>query len=167
MKKIIVLLIFLLQFYISNSQTIESNKKAIENLYAAFNARNFPLFYSYFNDSIKVHFSNNKVFTITPLQIKTNIDPQIKAFPNVSDTISLILAEGDWVSICVRHTGINSDSLRGLPPSHKYIDYNVMEMYKLNNGKIIEIYVVEDHLSMYQQMGIIPYKIIKPLKPVD
>jgi predicted ester cyclase len=71
------------------------------------------------------------------------------------------------VSICVRHAGINSDSLRGLPPSNKYIDYNVMEMYKLNNGKIVEIYVVEDYLSMYQQMGIIPYKIIKPLKETE
>ena len=163
MKKIIILGLTLLLFYSSFSQQTKRNKETIQNFYAAFNARNFTTFYSYFNDSVLVHFSNNKNFTITPNEIRSSIDPQIKAFPDVSDTVSFILAEGEWVSICVRHTGTNSDSLWGLPPSKRVISYNVMEMYRLKNNKIVEIYVVQDHLSMYQQMGIIPFRITKSL----
>lgn len=165
MKKIIVLGLILLQFQPSFSQQTKKNKETIQDFYAAFNARNFARFYSYFNDSVLVHFSNNKNFTISPNEIKSSIDPQVKAFPDVNDTISFILAEGDWVSICVKHTGTNSDSLWTLPPSKKIISYNVMEMYRLKNNKIVEIYVVQDQLSMYQQMGIIPFRITKSLVP--
>jgi predicted ester cyclase len=94
---------------------------------------------------VLVHFSHNKNFVLTPEDIRSGIDPQVKAFPDVSDTISLIIAEGDWVSIRVRHEGTNSDSLWGLPPAKKFINYSVMEMYRLKNNKIVKIYVVEDH----------------------
>ena len=143
----------------STGQSINKNKAIINNLYESFNKRNFAAFYSSFADSVLVHFSNNQSFYITPLQVKKSIDPQVKAFPGIMDTILHIAAEDDWVSICVKHAGTNTDSLWGIPPSHKYIDYNVMEMYRLKNYKIIEIYVVEDFLSMYQQMGIIPGRV--------
>jgi predicted ester cyclase len=159
MNKFILALAFAGLALASNGQSLSKNKAVIQNLYEFFNKRNFTAFYSSFADSVLVHFSNNQSFYITPLQVKKGIDPQLKAFPGIMDTILHMMAEDDWVSICVKHAGVNADSLRGIPPSHKYIDYNVMEMYRLKNHRIIEIYVVEDFLSMYQQMELIPKRV--------
>ncbi|GEM_PF-5664602 len=164
MKKHLLLPLFVIIGIISFAQDTKSNKEIITRFYNAFNQRNFNLFYSCFADSVLVHFSGNKSFMITPAQIKEDIDPQVISFPDSYDTISLILAEGNWVSIHVRHTGTYKDSLWGLPPNKKYIDYSVMEMYRLENNKIKEIYVVNDRFSMLQQMGIIPKEIKSVLK---
>lgn len=157
-----LLLFGLIQF--ANGQSLVKNKDIIISLYETFNNRNFSLFYSKFADSVLVHFSNNQNIYITPNQIKASIDPQIKAFPDIKDTITQIVANKDWVSICVKHVGTHNDSLWSIPPSYKHVNYNVMEMYKLKNKKIVEIYVVEDFLGMYQQMGIIPINLRDLLK---
>jgi hypothetical protein len=167
MRKILFFILFGLQYFIAVAQPARSNKEIISHFYTAFNERNFGPFYACFSDSVFVHLSNYRNIILTPEQIKSGIDAQLKAFPDIQDTIALSIGEGDWVSICVNHAGINSDSLRGLPPSNKYVNYNVMEMYKLSKGKIVEIYVVEDQLGMYQQMGIIPNPIRRALKPED
>src|SRR5579871_4349290 len=150
MKKHLLLPLFVIIGIISFAQDTKSNKEIITRFYNAFNQRNFNLFYSCFADSVLVHFSGNKSFMITPAQIKEDIDPQVISFPDSYDTISLILAEGNWVSIHVRHTGTYKDSL--------------WEMYRLENNKIKEIYVVNDRFSMLQQMGIIPKEIKSVLK---
>jgi predicted ester cyclase len=159
MKFLTLSLLFLLAIVSSDAQQTKKNKETIRHFYDAFNKRDFKFFYSCFADSVIVHFSRNETFTITPADIKASIDPQLKAFPDANDILTMVLADEDWVSICVRHTGTNSDSLRNLPPAKKFIDYNVMEMYRLKENKIIEVFVVEDYLSMYQQMGIIPNSI--------
>lgn len=160
-----MLILSLLGFIKSgNGQTLTKSKDIIISLYSSFNERDFPTFYSKFNDSVLVHFSNNQTFNISPNQIKKSIDQQLKAFPRMKDTILQINAENDWVTICVKHAGTNEDSLWGIPPTQKYVDYNVIEMYRIKNSKIAEVYVVEDFLSMYQQMGIIPKRLADLLK---
>ena len=159
MKKSAFATLFSILFLTVCSQQSESNKNIVIKLYEEFNARDFSRFYAHFGDSVWVHVSNHVNFLTNAEGIRSAIDPQLKAFPGMMDTISLAIAEKDWVSICVRHVGFNSDSLWGLPPAKKMINYNVMEMYRLKENKIVEVYVVGDEMGMYRQMGIIPLKL--------
>ena len=146
------------------AQRTEQNKELIRKFYDAFNQRNFNYFYACFADSVLLHVSKNRTFTITPAAIKSDIDPQVKSIPDSYDILTRVLADGDWVSIYVRHTGTYKDSLWGLPANGKSLDYPVMEMYRIERGKIKEIYVVGDRLGMFNQMGIIPEEIKGVLK---
>ena len=115
MKFLTLSLLFLLAIVSSDAQQTKKNKETIRRFYDAFNKRDFKFFYSCFADSVIVHFSNNESFVISSNDIKSSIDPQLKAFPGANDILTMVLADEDWVSICVRHTGTNSDSLRNLP----------------------------------------------------
>jgi steroid delta-isomerase-like uncharacterized protein len=164
MKNIFSLILILTVAFSVSAQNTEKNKELIRKFYDAFNKRDFTFFYSCFADSVILHVSKNRQFIIKPGDIKSDIDPQVKSIPDSYDMLTMVLAEQDWVSIYVRHTGTYKDSLWGLPPNGKFLDYPVMEMYRVENGKIKEVYVVGDRLSMFTQMGIIPDDIKGVLK---
>lgn len=164
MKKALLIILLFAIVFSALAQNTGKNKELIRKFYDAFNKRDFNFFYSCFADSVLLHVSKNRQFIITPAGIKSDIDPQVKSIPDSYDVLTMVLAEHDWVSIYVRHTGTYKDSLWGLPPNGEFLDYPVMEMYRIENNKIKEIYVVGDRLSMFTQMGIIPQDINGVLK---
>lgn len=46
-------------------------------------------------------------------------------------------------------------------------DFLVMEMYRLESGKIVEIILVRDDFTAFKQLGIIPAKITGVLQNVE
>ncbi|HEU5097457.1 MAG TPA: ester cyclase [Roseiflexaceae bacterium] len=76
--------------------------------------------------------------------------------PDLHITIDQLLAEGDMVTkrwtFHTTHTG----DLSGLPPTGKRITMSGLELFRLEDGKIVECWVGYDNLSLMQQLGVIP-----------
>ncbi|MDA4129527.1 MAG: ester cyclase [Thaumarchaeota archaeon] len=78
------------------------------------------------------------------------------AFPDVHVTVLDLVAEGDRVvernTVRATHTG----EFNGIPPTGKKVVWTEIDMYRLSNGKIVEMWPEIDMLSLLTQIGAIP-----------
>jgi steroid delta-isomerase-like uncharacterized protein len=78
------------------------------------------------------------------------------AFPDFKVTIDRQVAEGDFVVQHVHTTGTMKGEFAGMPPSGKAATWEAIHITRINDGKIVEHWVVQDQLGMLQQLGFIP-----------
>lgn len=81
--------------------------------------------------------------------------PRFKAaFPDATATIQQIFAEGNKVMAHVQINGTHENEWMGVPGTHKKMTWTATSITRFNAaGKMAERWVVEDQLSMLQQLG--------------
>ncbi len=78
------------------------------------------------------------------------------AFPDLQATILHEVAEGEFV---VQHgigSGTNTGPLMGRPATGKQVQFAYMDMHHIVNGRIVEIWHLEDIVGMLYQLGLMP-----------
>ena len=78
------------------------------------------------------------------------------AFPDLVYTHDHLIAEGEWVVEHWTGRGTHRGSLMGIPPTGKYMQVMGINIHRVVNGKIVEIWEVADTLGGFQQLGILP-----------
>ena len=71
-------------------------------------------------------------------------------------TIEEMIAEGDRVMVRWTFFGIHQGEFAGLPPTHKQVSYSGINIFRMAEGKIAEIWDIFDRLWMWQQLDILP-----------
>lgn len=61
-----------------------------------------------------------------------------RQFPDLKITILDIFAEEGMVSTRIRFEGTHSDTCQGIPASGKYVTFEALENFRVNNNKIVE-----------------------------
>jgi steroid delta-isomerase-like uncharacterized protein len=67
-----------------------------------------------------------------------------------------VVAEGDRVVIRTTLKATHQGEFQGLPATGKTISVPGITIYRMDNGKIAEAWLVSDNLGMMQQLGVIP-----------
>jgi predicted ester cyclase len=83
------------------------------------------------------------------------------AFPDLHVTIEDMIAEGDKVVVRSTMHGTQKGELRlgpgpAIPPTGKAITLQSIDIIRIQNGKGVEHWGIEDDLGMMQQLGLIP-----------
>ena len=78
------------------------------------------------------------------------------AFPDLVCTVDDMIEEGDKVMTRWTSRGTNTGSLMGMPPTGKPVSVNVVEVYRIVGGKIVERWGLYSQFEMLQQLGVIP-----------
>ena len=78
-----------------------------------------------------------------------------EAFPDWTEEIKHIVAEGNFVSIHYVSRGTNEGSFQGNPATGKPIEINEMSIFRIVDGKIAEQWIIPDLLNLNQQLGFI------------
>ena len=78
-----------------------------------------------------------------------------EAFPDWTEDVKLIVAEGDIVAIQYTSTGENTGSFLNNPPTGKSIQINEMTIFQIREDRIVEQWLLPDILTLYQQLGFI------------
>jgi steroid delta-isomerase-like uncharacterized protein len=78
------------------------------------------------------------------------------AFPDVRATIHEQTAEQDKVWTRKTFHGTHLGPFMGVAPTGKKISVDVMDVFRIENGKIAEHWGVSDMLGLMQQIGVIP-----------
>jgi len=80
----------------------------------------------------------------------------LSAFPDHQFSIDDLVAEGDRVvgrwTMRATHTG----ELMGIPPTGKPVVMGGIDILRIVNGRLAEVWHVEDVLGMMQQIGVVP-----------
>jgi steroid delta-isomerase-like uncharacterized protein len=79
-----------------------------------------------------------------------------KAFPDHSITIDDAFGDGDRVVLRQTLSGTLQDPLFGMPATGKHASWVGIYIYRLADGKIVEIWGLSDNASMMQQLGLLP-----------
>ena len=78
------------------------------------------------------------------------------AFPDLRVTIQHQVAEGDTVMTHKIFQGTHLGPFMGVTPSGKPVTFGVIDILRLENGKIVEHWAIQDRLGMMQQLGLLP-----------
>jgi predicted ester cyclase len=80
----------------------------------------------------------------------------LAAFPDMRVTIEEELAEGNKVMTRGYFSGTHQGDFQGIPPTSKQIKVKYIDIWLVENGKLVENWVRLDELGMMQQLGVVP-----------
>jgi predicted ester cyclase len=78
------------------------------------------------------------------------------AFPDLRTKNDDIVAEGDRVVLRWSGRGTQTGSLFGIPATGRQATFTGIEIYRLENGKVVERWGEFDVFGILQQLGVIP-----------
>ncbi len=74
------------------------------------------------------------------------------AFPDLRQTIDLVVAEGDMVVARWTMEGTNTGPWGGVPPTGKHAKIAGVNIFRIAHGKVVELWNHRDDLGMMQQL---------------
>jgi steroid delta-isomerase-like uncharacterized protein len=77
-------------------------------------------------------------------------------FPDAQITNQFLVAEGDKVAAYATYIGTQTGPLGPFPPSRKKVESKFLGIFRLEEGKIAELWVEWDNLAMLIQLGHFP-----------
>jgi predicted ester cyclase len=75
------------------------------------------------------------------------------AFSEQRFEVQRTVEQGDTVVVHLLHKGIHSGELMGIPPTHREFAYEHIHILRFEDGRAVEHWGVDDHLSFMQQLG--------------
>jgi len=67
-----------------------------------------------------------------------------------------MVAEGDKVAVRATRLGKQTEQFRNISPTGKIVNVARYTIYRLENGKLVEGWTLDDRLGQFQQLGVIP-----------
>jgi len=78
------------------------------------------------------------------------------AFPDYGHTLEEQIAEGDKVVTKYVWWGTHRGALEGMAPTGRQVRVRGIEIMRVVNGQVAEIWRLEDNYGLMQQLGAIP-----------
>lgn len=79
-----------------------------------------------------------------------------EAFEHLNVTVEDMIAEGNTVAARFTARGVHKGSFMDLPATGKSITMTGIEIFRIKDGKIIELWGEANLLGLMQQLGIVP-----------
>jgi predicted ester cyclase len=86
--------------------------------------------------------------------VRQFIVASLAAFPDVRVTIEDEIAEGDRVVHVWRIGGTLQGDILGIAPTGKHGEWPGISVYRVADGKIVDLWSISDESIMMQQLGI-------------
>jgi steroid delta-isomerase-like uncharacterized protein len=156
-----VIVVILLGLFIgcgpSPTPQTEVNKTVVHRFNEALNNGNFDLF----DELLTRDFIRHSQAT-SDVQVKSREDYKrfnqqfVKTFPDSRITIHFLVAEGDKVAAYATLTGTQTGPMGSYPASGKKMESKFLSIFRLEEGKIAELWVEWDNLAILMQLGYFP-----------
>ncbi len=78
------------------------------------------------------------------------------AFPDWRMEIAELVAEGNTVVGRFRCSGTNQDEYKGAPPTGKRMEVDEVYFLRVEDGKFVDFWGLEDDLARMRQLGLLP-----------
>jgi predicted ester cyclase len=139
------------------NKTMETNKTAATRFIEAFNTDDW--------DSVRDVVAPNYVLT-HPIAGTIQLGPEgmVAAWsgdkakvPDMWHPIPVMITEGDYLAVLLPTYGhFTGESYHGTPPTGKWMEYGMVNIVRLEDGKLVEAWFGMDPLVEMQQMGAAP-----------
>lgn len=132
---------------------LERNKKLVLTMNKeVWNKGDLEIIDELYSPEFVWHFLPAGSETIGLDSLRENVRNHREAFPDWTENIKHIVAEGDFVAIHFVSRGTNNGSFLGNPPTGKQIRINEMAIFRIADNKIAEQWLLPDLLSIKNQL---------------
>ena len=133
---------------------IEKNKALVANYTENFwNQHDITVFDEYTAADFVIHQADG---TLNAEQYRGSCQATFAAFPDLHITTEQIIAEGDKVVKIWTVNATSTGEYMGIPPTGNPIVVTGIEVFRIQDDKIAEIWFSIDRLGMLQQLGAFP-----------
>lgn len=136
--------------------SIESNKTVVQRFFEeVLNQENKAVIDEIFASDVTIHdpFMGTNTGREAFKQLLGVFDA---AFPGHRAKVELVMAEDDYVSVLHTHTATHTGPFLNLAPTGKEVRVSGMELFRLQNGQIVEFWRKDDDVSLLIQLGALP-----------
>jgi steroid delta-isomerase-like uncharacterized protein len=133
---------------------LESNKQLVRQMNAeVWNNANLDMVDNLYTPDFVLHFLPDGSELRGVDSLRAHIREHRKAFPDWNEEIKRIVAERDLVVIQYVSTGTNDGIWLGNPPTGRRIQINEVSIFRIEDGRIAEQWLLPDLFSMQQQLA--------------
>jgi predicted ester cyclase len=130
----------------------KQNKEIVHKLYESIDKQDFDTFLELCASDGVCHIPG--LPGAVPLEAVTQVIKSFyKAFPDSTHDIKAVIAGGDKVAIRFTQVSTHTGEYEGISPTGNKISVECQHMLRLADGKVAEVWLVEDNLGMMMQLG--------------
>ncbi len=139
------------------SSDIEETYLLIRRIGEVLNARQFDLLDELVAPDFVRHCQATPEFDVRSReQFKDYLRQDAAAFPDFHQTLRHLIAEGNLVAIWATYEGTQRGQIGPFPPSGRKMQVDFGAVFRVENGKLAEMWVVWDNITALKQLGHFP-----------
>jgi len=131
----------------------EQNKEIVKRFFEEWNKGNIEIADELYAPEYSWYYSST---TPNPMSRKDTIEffkSFLKAFPDANWTMNGMFPVGDRVIAWLTVRGTHKGEFFGIQATGNKVEFNGFDMFRIQNGKIVEEREESDMLGIYQQLG--------------
>lgn len=135
----------------------EANKELVRAFAEAGNENHLDAFDSLLTPDFVRHCEATPEIAVTTLEgFKEFYRETAKTFPDQRMTLDALVAEGDRVAFWGSFSGTQEGPMGPFPPTGKRMESQIGGMFRIEDGRIAELWVTWDNLAGLAQLGLFP-----------
>ena len=132
----------------------DENKEVVRRFVAAVNQRDFGALDALVAPDVVRHSPSTPGVSVRSLEeLKAFLRQDLAAVPDAVQEIRMILAEGDRVAVWANYSGTQDGPLGPFPATGRTVDLDFAGILRVEDGRIVEMWVVWDNVDMLTQLG--------------
>jgi steroid delta-isomerase-like uncharacterized protein len=141
----------------SQTAHLEANKDLVRRFTEAGNAADWDAL----GQTVAEDFTRHSAATAGPPVTSRDEFVQLQesflvSFPDQHVAIEQLIAEGDRVALLATYTGTQSGPMGEFPATGKRVEAPFLAMFRIEDGRIAELWVEWDNVAMLTQLGLFP-----------
>lgn len=157
----LILALILATFFVvcgpSTSRQLEANKNLVHRLTASTNAADWEAFDELLTENFTRHCqATPNVQVNSRNEFKKLQESFWASMPDQRITIEMMIAEGDKVAVYATYSGTLTGPMGEFPPTGKSMESKFISIFRIEEGRIAELWVEWDNLAMLTQLGLLP-----------
>ncbi len=139
------------------SSELEKNKAVVQRYVDEIqNAHSLDTIESIFAEDFTDHMASSGGLFLGGMDgLKRGYATFLNAFPDLHVMVEDMIAEADKVVVYKTLTGTHRGTHLGIPPTGKRVQYQIISIYRIKNGKIAEYWGLQDEISLKRQLDVI------------
>ena len=135
---------------------VVENKALVESLIVAFNEGTLDLIDEIVADDFVLHHSLLPADLVGPEALKAFFGASLASFPDMRHPYWSLIGDGDLVVAHMPLLGTFEKEFNGIPPTGEQINVLMANVWRVEDGKLVEAWFNMDTLGFMQQMGVVP-----------
>lgn len=135
--------------------SIEENKRIVRRYWQElWNEKRRAVLDEISSDQTHLHFAQGQAHR--PPSLDVWYETALIAFPDVHFTVHDLIAEDDRVVARWSYEATNTGPFLGRPATGLRVTDTGINIFRIEEGKIADMWLVQDSLGLMQQLGVIP-----------